>query len=145
MGAVKSSQLRVLSEFGDEEGLADSGIPAPCRAFSGARGKSFQAEEAREGYPLTVLAHELLWEPERGWRHDAACRNLDVDVFFPAEEAEEATHEAKAICAECPVADACLEYALATNQADGVWGGLDANERRRMRRRIRDKARRKAS
>ena len=66
-------------------------------------------------------------------------------MFFPADETEEATLEAKAICAECTVADTCLQYSVATNQAEGVWGGLDANERRRMRRRIRDQARRKAS
>ena len=87
----------------------------------------------------------MLWEPEEGWRKSAACRGIDVDVFFPADESEEAAVEAKAICANCPVADTCLQYSLATNQADGVWGGLDANERRRMRRRIRDQARRKAS
>jgi WhiB family redox-sensing transcriptional regulator len=105
---------------------------------------------------LTTLSYkELLWEPEEGWRENAACRGMDVDVFFPAEgdvdtvfPAEESAHaalEAKAICANCPVADICLQYSLATNQADGVWGGLDTNERRRVRRRIRDQSRRKAS
>lgn len=98
-----------------------------------------------KGHPLTTLAYDVLWEPEEGWRKDAACRNLDINVFFPVNESEEATLEAKAICATCPVVDTCLQYSLATNQAEGVWGGLDANERRRLRRRIRDQARRKAS
>ncbi len=98
-----------------------------------------------KGYPLTTLAYDVLWEPEEGWRKAAACKNLDIDIFFPVDDSEEATLEAKAICADCPVADTCLQYSLATNQADGVWGGLDAQERRRMRRRIRDQARRKAS
>jgi WhiB family transcriptional regulator, redox-sensing transcriptional regulator len=87
----------------------------------------------------------MLWEPEEGWREDAACRGANVEVFFPADESEEAAARAKAICAECPVVDTCLQYSIATNQAEGVWGGLDANERRRMRRRMRDQARRKAS
>ncbi|MGH8896202.1 MAG: WhiB family transcriptional regulator [Egibacteraceae bacterium] len=30
---------------------------------------------------------------------------------------------AKAVCAVCPVADDCLEYALDTGRTDGVWGG----------------------
>ncbi len=98
-----------------------------------------------KGHPLTVVPHQLLWEPEQGWRQDAACRNLAIDQFFPSEEDEEGINAAKAICDDCPVADACLQYALVTNQTEGVWGGLDANERRRMRRRIRDQARRKAS
>jgi WhiB family redox-sensing transcriptional regulator len=97
----------------------------------------------------------LHWEPEEGWRQSAACKGIDVDVFFPPEEdvdaifpaeaSEEATAEGKAICAGCPVAEICLQYSLATNQADGVWGGLDASERRRLRRRIHDRSRRKAS
>ncbi len=67
------------------------------------------------------------------WRLDAACRDLDTAVFFP--ETEEAVAVAKAICASCPVRAACLEFALVTRQDDGVWGGLDETERRRVRRR----------
>ena len=89
---------------------------------------------------------DLMWEPDIDWRTDAACSGVDSDIFFPvSEEDPEATAQAKAICAECPVREACLQYALATNQSAGVWGGLDAGERRRMRRRIRDRERRKAS
>ena len=66
-------------------------------------------------------------------------------MFFPDSEEESASIAAKAICGECPVTEACLQYALATNQGAGVWGGLDEGERRRMRRRIRDRQRRKAS
>ena len=97
--------------------------------------------------PNTVLTlSDLMWEPDVSWRADAACSGVDSDVFFPAsEEDEQAVAQAKAICAECPVQEACLQYALATNQSAGVWGGLDAGDRRRMRRRIRDRERRKAS
>ena len=49
--------------------------------------------------------------------------------------------EAKAICATCPVAEACLEYAIATRQGDGVWGGLTAVERHRLIRRRQKMAR----
>ena len=48
-----------------------------------------------------------------------------------------------AICATCPVAEACLEYAIETRQPDGIWGGLNADERHRLLRR-RQKAARKA-
>jgi WhiB family transcriptional regulator, redox-sensing transcriptional regulator len=88
---------------------------------------------------------DLMWEPDVNWREDAACTGVDSDIFFPSAEDESATSAAKAICEQCPVRDACLQYALATNQTAGVWGGLDAGERRRMRRRIRDRERRKAS
>ena len=40
---------------------------------------------------------------------------------------------AKAICRQCDVQAACLEFALATNQEAGVWGGTSEDERRRLR------------
>jgi WhiB family redox-sensing transcriptional regulator len=76
------------------------------------------------------------------WRLDAACRDLDTAVFFP-ETAEEVA-AAKAVCATCPVREACLDFALITRQDDGVWGGLDENERRRVRRRRQEAARKAA-
>lgn len=76
------------------------------------------------------------------WRLAAACRDLDTDVFFPETEDEIAV--AKAVCATCQVREACLEFALITRQDDGVWGGLDENERRRLRRRRQEAARKAA-
>jgi WhiB family redox-sensing transcriptional regulator len=67
------------------------------------------------------------------WKEQAACRGLDTNVFFSDDEADKAA--AKATCAECPVRAACLEFALASRQHDGIWGGLDELERRRLRRR----------
>jgi WhiB family redox-sensing transcriptional regulator len=76
------------------------------------------------------------------WRLDADCRDLDTATFFP--ETADAVAVAIAICAGCPVRDACREFALVTRQDDGIWGGLDENERRRARRRRQDAARRAA-
>jgi WhiB family transcriptional regulator, redox-sensing transcriptional regulator len=76
------------------------------------------------------------------WRLAAACRDLDTAVFFP--ETEEGAAAAKAVCATCPVRESCLEFALVTRQEDGVWGGLDENERRRLRRRRQEAARKAA-
>jgi WhiB family redox-sensing transcriptional regulator len=39
---------------------------------------------------------------------------------------------AKEICDECDVRVACLEYALAMRERDGVWGGATERERRRI-------------
>ncbi len=100
-------------------------------------------EEKRDGTVLTLS--DLMWERDASWRELAACSGVASDTFFPASEEETAANAARKICAECPVRDACLQYALSTNQTAGVWGGLDAGERRRMRRRLRDRERRKAS
>jgi WhiB family redox-sensing transcriptional regulator len=73
---------------------------------------------------------------------DAACQGADTTVFFPVSDTF--AGEAKAICATCPVAEACLEYAIATRQGDGVWGGLTAVERHRLLRRRQKVAREEA-
>jgi WhiB family transcriptional regulator, redox-sensing transcriptional regulator len=64
------------------------------------------------------------------WRDQAACRGLDPDIFYPS--SDEDADVAKSICAMCPVREACLEYALANRERDGVWGGATERERRRM-------------
>jgi WhiB family transcriptional regulator, redox-sensing transcriptional regulator len=67
------------------------------------------------------------------WRADAACRNLDTDIFFPDSESDAAP--ALEVCASCPVRTQCLDWAIATRQHDGVWGGTTESERKRIRRR----------
>ena len=64
------------------------------------------------------------------WRLKGACRGLDPVIFYPA--SEEDAQEAKHVCANCPVREPCLEWALANREHDGVWGGATERERRRM-------------
>jgi len=86
---------------------------------------------------------DLLFEPVEEWRVSAACRGANLEVFFPEDGDEVGVAAAKAVCEACPAQEACLQYALATNQTEGVWGGLDKSERRRLRRRMRDRERRR--
>jgi len=72
------------------------------------------------------------------WRKRAACRGIDPEVFYPA--TDEDAEEAKAICATCPVRQACLEHALAHREREGVWGGTTERERRRIHRQRRKSA-----
>ena len=64
------------------------------------------------------------------WRELGACRGLEPGIFYP-DDSDEAL-EAKAVCAECGVRVACLEYALQSREKSGVWGGATERERRRM-------------
>ena len=76
----------------------------------------------------------------QAWRRSAACRDIDLTLFFPVGSTGPAIHQiaaAKSVCRGCPVRLACLQYALETHQNDGVWGGLDEGERRELRRRRR--------
>ena len=65
-----------------------------------------------------------------GWRALAACRGVDPEIFHPSDEDDPSA--AKAVCAECPVRESCLEHALAVREKHGVWGGLTERERRRV-------------
>lgn len=60
--------------------------------------------------------------PDTGWQDDAACRTTSVD-FFPRAQNTYAIKRAQRICADCPVASECLEYAEQTGQQYGIWGG----------------------
>lgn len=65
------------------------------------------------------------------WRQQARCRGVDPAVFYPVSDEDEAL-EAKAVCAQCPVREPCLEYAIGVREKHGVWGGLTDRERRRL-------------
>ncbi|HCK79167.1 MAG TPA: WhiB family transcriptional regulator [Actinobacteria bacterium] len=72
------------------------------------------------------------------WRHQAACRDADPELFFPIGNTGPALlqiAEAKKVCNSCPVVAACLQWALETGQEAGVWGGTSEDERRELRRR----------
>jgi len=74
------------------------------------------------------------------WRKRAACRGIDVEVFYPETDDELQAEPAKAVCGVCPVRQACLEHALAHREREGVWGGTTERERRRILRQRRKSA-----
>lgn len=88
-------------------------------------------------------------EHERAdWRHTAACRDEDPELFFPVGNTGPALLQieaAKAVCGRCAVAQTCLRWAVDSGQDAGVWGGLSEDERRaRQRRQTRARRRRAA-
>src|SRR5690242_8005745 len=75
------------------------------------------------------------WDADE-WRDRAACRDTNPELFFPIGTTGLAIDQidaARAVCAQCPVMSECLEFALATNQEAGVWGGTTEDERRKLR------------
>jgi len=72
------------------------------------------------------------------WRHQAVCRAEDPELFFPTGTGASATLQeeaAKVVCRRCPVIEQCRQWALASGQEAGVWGGLTKRERRSIKRR----------
>ena len=100
--------------------------------------------------PATIFARPgSRPRPQDNWSSRGACHALPTELFFPAgeldDQAVEQAEEAKAVCANCPVRIACLEFAIATNQPYGIWGGANTSERRSIRRRRQAERRRQAS
>ena len=76
---------------------------------------------------------------DRPWLRAAACRGREQSrAFYPPmhhesrEERAAREQRAKAICLDCAVQTACLEYALGTREPFGIWGGLTEFERKSM-------------
>lgn len=76
--------------------------------------------------------------PSTDWQARGLCRDTDGDLFFPPAhfehkpEREARERQAKAICAQCPVRRECLDWALATREPHGVWGGHSELERKQI-------------
>lgn len=69
---------------------------------------------------------------DESWRDKAACKGVDPKLFFP--ERGDDTVTPKRICASCPVAEPCLDYAMQLNEKFGIWGGASERQRRTLRR-----------
>ena len=64
------------------------------------------------------------WEDSDEVRAEALCNDGtgNLTALFFSEQLDDIAR-AKAICAECPLREACFESALARREPYGVWGG----------------------
>jgi len=73
--------------------------------------------------------------PEYDGKILPACIGIDPEVFFPEKSDIAQSRVAKKICNACDVRVDCLDEALESGHAYGIWGGLSERERRSMLRR----------
>lgn len=91
---------------------------------------------ARGSRDAAAISMRQTWELEVDWQSEAGCRGSDANLFFSPThmESKEERHareaRAKSICSDCSVRRQCLEFALATREPHGIWGGLNELERR---------------
>lgn len=65
------------------------------------------------------------------WQGDAACKGMDVNMFFPEPgfNGNADAQKARAICATCPVKQQCLDDAIIYQYEQGIFGGMSQKER----------------
>ena len=85
-------------------------------------------EDENESTKLMVSRDTILWKEK------AAC--VGKQEYFFSDYKATAVREAKRICSDCEVRAQCLDHAM-THQEYGVWGGMTANERRVLKRKLR--------
>jgi WhiB family redox-sensing transcriptional regulator len=66
---------------------------------------------------------------DASWAQYAACRQpgTDPELFFPVSESGPAARQiaaAKAVCARCPAAAECRDWALRAGEPAGIWAAL---------------------
>jgi WhiB family redox-sensing transcriptional regulator len=64
------------------------------------------------------------------WMAKGNCAEQAPSLFFPSDGV--GVEVARRVCADCPVKEPCLEYALSNRIDHGVWGGCSERERRRI-------------
>jgi WhiB family redox-sensing transcriptional regulator len=72
--------------------------------------------------------------PVGDWVDYAACAETDPEAFFPENGNQRFITAAKKVCATCEVQTECLQYAFEVDEQHGIWGGLTALERQRIKR-----------
>lgn len=77
---------------------------------------------------LDVIDFEEIWADVAGatWMEEAQCARTDPEVFFSTNGSSAA---AIAVCRSCPVIEQCLQFALASHQRNGIWGGTTSHAR----------------
>ena len=79
--------------------------------------------------------------PDLDWLDNAACAGMDQRAFFAdGYHSRAQVRAAKKVCAICPVQAACRDWAIATGERNGVWGGMSQKELRQKRRRFTSRA-----
>src|SRR6266508_4494589 len=100
----------------------------PARPLSSLQGE----DPAEVAAGLPGLPRGVTLDPQV--LRDAACGDQDLELFYPEPGDLETERAAKQVCAGCPVREACLEMALATNDQHAILGGTTPAERGRLRR-----------
>jgi len=65
------------------------------------------------------------------WMDEAYCADFPIEWWYPSENGGSTpeNRDAISICKQCPVQTECLEFALATDDRYGIFGGTTPQQR----------------
>ena len=78
---------------------------------------------------------------EEQWRANARCEGVGFSLFYPEDEDGNPISNFKVneeegnpgfFCVPCPVRKDCLEYSIKHKIYDGIFGGYNEDERKKM-------------
>jgi WhiB family transcriptional regulator, redox-sensing transcriptional regulator len=95
----------------------------------GARGRPARAGR-RAGRPPAAAATVVTQGVDPNWRENAACREINPELFHPDFLTGAAVANAKRVCQRCPVRDPCLRVGLANNDRQAILGNTSPSERK---------------
>lgn len=91
-------------------------------------------------HPVLTNVHlDFTRETPDHWQLRGACASADPEAFFSG-YGEPTSQAAKNVCANCPVVQACAEYAIADPSLSGYWGNLSELQRKKIRKERREAA-----
>ena len=110
---------------------------APTPILTDESARAYTEAQQRSRWRRTRARLEAAGVPDAAdWMPRAACASGNAADWYADGDTRggaAAQARARAVCGACPVQRACLDTALARPEDHGIWGGLTANERRRVR------------
>lgn len=96
--------------------------------------------------PMSTTRPRKVDDPARdvSWMKQAACVGQDPETWHPVGTSGPAVQQeqvAKQVCDGCSVARACLAWSLLMGLEHGIYGGLNAEERRSVKQQLRQERR----
>jgi WhiB family redox-sensing transcriptional regulator len=82
---------------------------------------------------MTIQGFNMRLADDRRWTEVAECAKPGSTYMYPSKTDSIGIQRAKSLCAACPVRGECLTEAMRINEQHGIWGGLTADERNKLR------------
>lgn len=121
-------QMVLALKYG-EDALSVKAISEWLSVGPGKVASTLNSAIAKLSHPSVGLVSGGDYDAE-SWRLTASCRRYGPEKFFP--RSNEQTTTPTDVCAACPVQQDCLQFAQKRLIYKGTWGGMLANQRKRL-------------